>query len=111
MPTTKGILSTVTDRIARIVRNLLRHVPDPPKPIARPAASFAGLKVRQRLQSVQADIAKIPWEVLAVDSQGATIAVVGTKAPVHRIESREWAAVWSRVRAPRKPRNATKEPK
>lgn len=84
------------DRLRRIVANLLRHVPDPPKAEPRATASFAGLKVGQRLR----DALGYEWVVTSTDSQGyEVLSDAGTRA---RFESREWKEHWSRVRAPRK---------
>jgi hypothetical protein len=117
---TFGVVAMNAARLRRIVANLLRYVPDPPKPEARPTASFAGLKVGQRIEpspgvpmmlegskegltahEVMALTSHEPWEVIATDSQGATVRCNGVKK---RIEDRNWKAAWSRVRAHRKPR-------
>jgi hypothetical protein len=106
---TFGVVAMNAARLRRIVANLLRYVPDPPKPEARPTASFAGLKVGQRIT----DNGDRQWLVASTDSQGADLVfaqanhegmggrVVGD---VLRLEDRNWKAAWSRVRAPRKPR-------
>jgi hypothetical protein len=98
----------MSQRLSLIVSNLLRHVPDPPKPIARPTASFAALKSGQRLCKDETE-----WLVAETDSQGATIVcLVGGGSyiigDVQRLEDRNWRASWSRVRAPRKRKEAAK---
>ena len=93
-------------RLSRIVRNLLRVVPDPPKPIPRATASFAGLKVGQLIVN---ELDRRIFEVTNTDSLGADLTYYG-KLPdsiehsreQRRLEDRNWRASWSRVRVPRK---------
>lgn len=87
------------DRLDTITDQLLRHVPDPPAPVARPTGSFAGLRPGQRLADKPTGAA---WTVLRVDSLGATI----TDGTFEHTVGREWRDAYVRARTSRKRKGA-----
>ena len=90
-------------RIDRIVRNLLRHVPPPPRAEARPTKSFATLRAGQHIREAGRDTVHV---VVDTDSQGATLRPLEGGA-AFRLEDREWKQQWSRVRKSRKTKGKT----
>ncbi len=93
--------SMSTYDLDRLVANLTAPVPKRVRPPAKPQASWATLKVGQRLRAlvaVKPYAARTLFVVRETDSDGATL------APKLHLTDRDWREKFERVRTPSKRR-------
>ncbi len=98
---------------------LRRPIPAPAPPVAKPQATFHLLKVGQWLRTtltLAIGVVTLPpdqlWQVIAVNSLGATVQAHATTI-IMNINTPDWKArgLWTRARKPRAPKPPRSTPK